>query len=71
MTPRSQLDRIESKVDRLYEVVIGDGLNDSLSKQVASLQEERGRRRWTVRLLIGSVVGLLGNWFWNFITSHK
>lgn len=68
----SQLDRIEQKVDRLHACVIGDGGGTPpLMQRVASLEEERGRRRWTLRALIGVVLGLVGQWIYSLLHGRQ
>lgn len=62
-----QLTRIERKLDNLHDVVVGDGKSVPLLQRVASLEEERGRRRWTMRLLIGAVVSLVGQWVYSLL----
>jgi len=70
---KNQLTLIGDDVALLKRAVIGDGTvsNPSLMQRVASLEEERGRRRWTLRLLIGTVVGLVGQWVYSFFHGRQ
>ncbi len=70
---KNQLTLIGEDVALLKRAVIGDGSvgNPPLMQRVASLEEERGRRRWTMRLLVTTVAGLVGQWLYSLMHGGR
>jgi len=67
-TLESLLTAANDKLDKLLASIYGNG-REGLLVRVDRLEQDEGRRKWGVRLVAASVVGLIVKAFWGVVAK--